>query len=153
MTIKDVAARTHLTHQAIYKRLKKNGITIEAIKDPKTGHFTPSGEQTIIDLFHLNDAAEKAIEPQEKTPADELHNRLQELTTDNEQLRNQLQELTRERDLLAKERDLLADERNNLRSMMEREQQLRALSLQRLPAGDTEKGRIRAAWDVLRGRR
>lgn len=133
MTIKDVAQKSGLTHQAIYKRLKSKGIKIEAIKDKKTGHFTPEGEKMMIDLFDLSEAAERPSEAQE-TPSDDG------LTKEVEKLRNQV--------------DLLTGERDFLRQSLEREQQLHAMTLTKLlPSGEEkEKGRFRAAWDALRGR-
>ena len=67
MTVKEVAQRTGLSHQAIYKRLKAKGVTLAAIKDAKTGHFTPDGERLIIELFNLDAAPEQAENRPEKT--------------------------------------------------------------------------------------
>lgn len=141
MTIKDVAQRTNLTHQAIYKRLKSKGIKLNDIKDSKTGQFTDEGEQIVLDLFNLSETAEQASEASKTASDDELHNCVNELTTENEKLRNQVEMLTSERDFL--------------RQSLEREQQLQAMTLTKLlPSGDqNERGRFRAAWDALRGRR
>lgn len=140
MTIKDVAQKSGLTHQAIYKRLKSKGIKIEAIKDKKTGHFTPEGEKMMIDLFDLSEAAERPSEAQETPSDDGLTKQVTELTKEVEKLRNQV--------------DLLTGERDFLRQSLEREQQLHAMTLTKLlPSGEEkEKGRFRAAWDALRGR-
>ena len=158
MTIKDVAQRTRLTNAAIYKRIKAKGVKLDAIKDKKTGHFTADGERLIIELFNLDDAAETATE----TPKTEVDNqveklttRVAELTTEVEKLTTRVAELTTEVEKLTTKVELLTSERDNLRATLEREQQLHAMTLTKLlPSGDQgEKGRIRAAWDALRGRR
>ena len=130
MTVKEVAQRTGLTNAAVYKRIKAKGVTLAAIKDAKTGHFTPDGERLIFELFNLDNAPEQA----ENRPEKPVDNQVEKLTTRVE---------------------LLTSERDNLRATLEREQQLHAMTLTKLlPSGDPgEKGRFRAAWDVLRGRR
>ena len=144
MTVKEVAQRTGLSHQAIYKRIKAKGVALAAIKDAKTGHFTPDGERLIFELFNLENAPEQAENRPEKpidNQVEKLTTRVAELTTEVEKLRNQV--------------ELLTSERDNLRAVLEREQQLHAMTLTKLlPSGEQgEKGRFRAAWDVLRGRR
>lgn len=144
MTVKEVAQRTGLTNAAIYKRIKAKGVKLEAIKDKKTGQFTPDGERLIIELFNLDAAPEQA----ENRPEKAVDNQVEKLTTE-------LKELTTEVEKLRTQVELLTDERNNLRATLEREQQLHAMTLTKLlPSGDeAEKGRFRAAWDALRGRR
>ena len=144
MTIKDVAQQTKLTNAAIYKRLKTKGVKLDTIKDAKTGHFTPEGERLIIELFNLSDKAE-AAEKRPKTPDnDEV-----------ERLSTELEKLKTENEKLSTKVELLTSERDNLRAVLEREQQLHAMTLTKLlPSGEPgEQGRFRAAWDVLRGRR
>ena len=141
MTVREVAQRTGLTNAAIYKRLKSKGVKLEAVKDKKTGHFTPDGERLIIELFNLENAPESPKKPQE-TPVDNL---VEKLTT-------RVNELTTEVEKLTTRVELLTSERDNLRETLAREQQLHAMTLTKLlPSG--EKGRFRAAWDALRGRR
>ena len=127
MTIKEVAQRTGLTHQAIYKRLKAHGVKLETLKDKATGHFTPEGEAVIMELFAI-DAPEK---PAEKADSTEV-----------EKLRNQVATVESERDYL--------------RGALEREQQLQAMTLTKLPPAlppsDEEKQRRRTWWDRIRGR-
>ena len=143
MTVKEIAKRTGLTNQAIYKRLKSKGVTLNAIKDAKTGHFTPDGEKLIVELFNLDNAPEQA----EKRPEKPVDNQVEKLTT-------RVAELTTEVETLRTKVDLLTSERDNLRATLEREQQLHAMTLTKLlPSGENaEKGRFRAAWDALRGR-
>ena len=144
MTVKEVAQRTGLTNAAIYKRIKTKGVALDAIKDKKTGHFTPDGERLIIELFNLDNAPEQA----ENRPKNDVDNQVEKLTT-------RVAELTTEVEKLTTRVELLTSERDNLRATLEREQQLHAMTLTKLlPSGEPgEKGRFRAAWDVLRGRR
>ena len=141
MTIKEVAQRTGLTHQAIYKRLKAHGVKLETLKDKATGHFTPEGEAVIMELFAI-DAPEKPAEKADPTEVEKLRNQVAELTTEVERLRNQVATVESERDYL--------------RGALEREQQLQAMTLTKLPPAlppsDEEKQRRRTWWDRIRGR-
>ena len=98
----------------------------------------------MVELFKLDDAPESAEKGQEKA----VDNQVEKLTT-------RLAELTTENETLKTKVELLTSERDNLRTTLEREQQLHAMTLTKLlPSGEeSEKGRFRAAWDVLRGRR
>ena len=66
MTVKDVVQRTGLTSAAVYKRIKAKGVKLDAIKDKKTGRFTPDGERLIIELFNLDNAPESPANPPQK---------------------------------------------------------------------------------------
>ena len=141
MTIKEVAQRTGLTHQAIYKRLKAHGVKLETLKDKATGQFTPEGERVIMELFTI-DAPEKPAEKADSTEVEKLRNQVAELTTEVEKLRNQVATIESERDFL--------------RGALEREQQLHAMALTKLPPAlppsDEEKQHRRTWWDRIRGR-
>ena len=140
MTVKEVAQQTGLTNAAIYKRLKAKGIKLDTVKDKQTGQFTPDGERLIIELFRLD----KPKSPPQKA----VDNQVEKLTT-------RVAELTTEVEKLTTKVEMLTSERDNLRATLEREQQLHAMTLTKLlPSGEqSEKGRFRAAWDALRGRR
>ena len=159
MTIKEVAQRTGLTHQAIYKRLKAHGVKLETLKDKVTGQFTPEGEAVIAELFGVEareeareatretarETAQKPVEKTDATEVEKLRNQVAELTTEVEKLRNQVATLESERDFL--------------RVTLEREQQLHGLTIAKLPTppaalppADQEKGRLRSWWDKVRGR-
>jgi len=145
MTIKEVAQRTGLTHQAIYKRLKAHGVTLESIKDKATGQLTPEGEAVIMELFAVAADAEKPDKKADATEVEKLSTQVAELTTEVEKLRNQVETLENERDFL--------------RLTLEREQQLHGLTISKLPTpppalppSDAEKGRLRTWWDRIRGR-
>ena len=139
MTIREVAQKTGLSHQAIYKRLKSRGVKLEEIKDKATGQLTPDGEALIADLFAVSAAAkETAASPE----VDELTTRVAELSTEVEKLRTQVEALEKERDFL--------------REALTREQQLHGIALSKLPTAlpptEAERTRLRVWWDKLRGR-
>lgn len=145
MTIKEVAQRSGLSHQAIYKKLKARGVSLESIKDKATGQFTPEGEALILELFPV----ESGTETHDATEVARLTTRVEELTTEVEKLRNQVA-------LLENERTGLINERDFLRQTLEREQQLHGIALSKLPPalppGDDEKGKLRSWWSKVRGK-
>ena len=119
MNIKEVAQLTGLSHQAIYKKIKANGIVLETLKDKPTGHFTADGEAKIRDLFGIS---EKTNTPN----ATELTTKVAELTTEVEKLRNQVAMMQTRVDELTGERDFL-------RMTLERSQHLEAAAIAKLP--------------------
>ena len=156
MTIKEVAQLTGLTHQAIYKRLKKQGIKINDLKDQATGQFTPDGEAIIRGLFTFSASQDM---PSEHDP-DPINHHEQDDATDATELRNQVAELTTEVEKLRNQVATLTDERDFLRITLEREQQLHGVTLTKLPTppaalppADAERGRLREWWDKIRGRK
>lgn len=148
MTIKEVAQRTGLSHQAIYKRLKSRGVKLDEIRDKATGQITPDGEKIISELFPSSAATsddqkkEKPAEKPVETEVEMLRNQVAELTTEVEKLRNQVETIENERDFL--------------RATLEREQHLHGIALSKLPPAlppaEEERGRLRSWWDRVRGR-
>ena len=143
MTIRDIAQRTGLTHQAIYKRIKAHGVALDTLKDKSTGQFTPEGEALILELFALASTATEA----DATEVARLTTQVAELTTEVEKLRNQVATLENERDFL--------------RVTLEREQQLHGITLTKIPTPPTAlpegrseptRGRLKALWDKVRGK-
>lgn len=150
MTVKDVARRTGLTTAAIYKRIKAHGITLDAIKDKKTGHFTPEGERMIVDLFEIAETAEKSQEKQVdnglSTEVEKLKTENTRLTTQVENLEKQVADLTGERDFLRRTLDTTTEALTNA-------QKLQAATLAKVPLLTSgEPGRLRRAWDKIRGK-
>lgn len=152
MTIKEVAEKTGLSHQAIYKRLKNHGVKLDSIRDKATGQITLDGEAIISELFpacagpsdtlEKEKPAEKPVETQVENEVEKLRNQVAELTTEVEKLRNQVATLENERDFL--------------RTTLEREQQLQGIALSKLPPAlppaEAERGKLRSWWDRVRGR-
>lgn len=141
MTIKEVAERTGLSHQAIYKRLKARGIRLDDIRDKATGQLTPEGGTVIAELFPVT-ASSIPEEKKAETQVEKLRNQVAELTTEVEKLRNQVETLENERDFL--------------RTTLEREQQLHGIALSKLPPAlppaEEDRSRLRSWWDRVRGR-
>ena len=111
MTIKEIADLQGLTVQAVYKRIKTSGLDLSALKDAKTGHLTADGEQKVLSLFENK-------KPQEGAEI-ALKQEVERLKLVNEQLMKQLETLQQNRD--------------DLRAALEREQQLHAMALQKIP--------------------
>ena len=153
MTIREVAQLTGLSHQAIYKRIKAQGLKLDSLKDKATGQLSADGEAIIRDLFSINSPADPpdngkgtAVHNQ----VEELRNQVAELTTEVEKLRNQVAGLEGERNFL---REALEREQKNL----ERQQQLTGMVTTKLPTPPPalpsgEKGKLRIWWDKIRKR-
>lgn len=121
MTIKDVASRTGLTHQAIYKRLKARGLSLSDLKDKASGQLTEEGERILAEMFSF-----QAEEPTAASGSEELHNEVARLTTEVEKLRNRVE-------MLEEKNVALVEERDFLRVTLERAQQLQALTASKIP--------------------
>lgn len=138
MTIKDVAARTGLSHQAIYKRLKANGLSVSDLKDKASGQLTEEGERILAEMFSIKaeeptvddergtNEREQAEEPTAESGSEELRNEVARLTTEVEKLRNQVATLEEKNTALTEERDFL-------RLSLERSQQLQAITASKIP--------------------
>lgn len=119
MTIKELSTRAGISVQAVYKRLKQKGVDISTLKDPETGQITPEGEKVMENLFNLKGPSEAAKTPN-STEVERLKTEVEKLTTTVESLTAQVEALTNERDYL--------------RGALDREQQLHAMTLQKVPA-------------------
>lgn len=134
MTIKDVAARTGLSHQAIYKRLKANGLSVSDLKDKASGQLTEEGERILAEMFSIQaeeptadgTPAAEAEEPTEESGSEELLNEVARLTTEVEKLRNRVETLETTNTAITEERDYL-------RLALERSQQLQAITASKIP--------------------
>ena len=144
MNIKEVAQLTGLSHQAVYKKIKANGIVLEKLKDKATGQLTPEGEAQIRDLFGISDEA--------RAPdATELTTKVAELTTEVEKLRNQVATMEKRVEELTEERDFL-------RMTLERSQHLEAAAIAKLPSppkllpsGEEKQRGLRGLFQRMRG--
>ena len=77
MTLTALAEQLNTTTMTIYRRLKRNGLTIEELRDATTGDLTQAGVSTIAALFDATGgtstepAAEQAATPEtEKSTTD-----------------------------------------------------------------------------------
>ena len=134
MTIKDVATRTGLSHQAIYKRLKARGLSVSDLKDKASGQLTEEGERILAEMFSIQ-AEEPTVdgapeitneEPTVESGSEELRNEVARLTTEVEKLRNRVETLEATNTALTSERDYL-------RLALERSQQLQMVTASKIP--------------------
>ena len=123
MTIKDVAAKTGLSHQAIYKRLKARGLSVSELKDKATGHLTEEGERLIRELFSIHAEAEPTVDDK---PSEAPSEPSAEVETEVEKLRNHVETLEATNTALTSERDYL-------RLALERSQQLQMVTASKIP--------------------
>lgn len=134
MTIKDVAARTGLSHQAVYKKIKARGFSVSDLKDRATGHLTEEGERIVAELFSIqaeepagdDNSSQVDAAPTVDTEAAELRNEVARLTTEVEKLRNRVATLEETNTALTSERDYL-------RLALERSQQLQMVTASKIP--------------------
>lgn len=118
MTVKDIATQHGMTVQAVYKKIKTAGINLNALKDPKTGRFTPEGEEVILSLVENKKPPEAA--------ENDLKQEVERLKLINEQLMKQVEILEQARD----------DLRNALNAAQVLQQQTLAKIPAALPAGE-----------------
>lgn len=126
MTIKEAAARYGVSRQAIYQRLKRQGLQVDTLRDPKTGELTPDGEATLSSMFTEAEAAEQ-------TTPDNNQAQIDALTAERDALRDQVAQLTSQVDTINAQLATLTDERDFLRRALDQAQQLHAMTLQALP--------------------
>lgn len=142
MTIKEVAQLTGLSHQAIYKKLKARGHKVETLKNKETGQLTEDGERIIRELFNLSTSAPEPVATE-----------VEKLTTENEKLRNQVANLEKRVEELTGERDFLRRTLDTTTEALTNAQKLQAATLAKMPLLPSgEPGRLRKAWDKIRGR-
>jgi polyhydroxyalkanoate synthesis regulator phasin len=127
MTIKEAAARYGVSRQAIYQRLKRQGLQVDMLRDPKTGELTPEGEATLSSMF----TEAEATEP---TTPDNNQAQIDALTAERDALRDQVAQLTSQVDTISAQLATLTDERDFLRRALDQAQQLHAMTLQALPS-------------------
>ena len=137
MTIKDVAAQTGLSHQAIYKRLKARGLSVSSLKDRASGQLTEEGERLIRELFSIKakeepttenapDMASEEPTVEVESEVEKLRNRVEKLNAEVEKLRNHVA-------TLEEKNTALTDERDFLRLSLERSQQLQMVTASKIP--------------------
>lgn len=101
MTLKEFAASVGVSVQAVYKRLKANGLNLDQLRDKETGHFTDEGLKAVEKIFSQNSTKSTEVD---------------KLKTEVERLKTQVEMLTNERDHLREEnRALLVLQQETLR--------------------------------------
>ena len=92
MTLKEYAATIGVSVQAVYKRVKANGLNLDQLRDKETGQLTEEGLKEVDKIFNLDSTKVESVE---------------QLKTEVEKLKTQVDMLTAERDRLLEERDRL----------------------------------------------
>ena len=145
MTIKQKADELGVSPQAVYQRLKKNGIAVYKLSDPKTKELTADGEIVISKLFSQPN---EDFKPTKQAIVDELNQQLSKLREDNagliEKVAAQAEEI----------RQLKAD-KESLTKALDKAQDLHQQTLNRLlPAAGQTVQNDRLTWrERLTGRK
>ena len=133
MTIREVAERAGLSHQAIYKRLKAKGIHVSSLKDKDSGQLNEEGERILRELFSIqaenqapDGATRETVRPSVESEVDRLRKEVERLTTEVVTLRNKV-------DALEEKNKALTEERDFLRVSLERSQQLQMVTASKIP--------------------
>lgn len=128
MNIAEIAQAAGVSKQAVYQRLKKNGIKIDTIKDPKSGEISAKDAAVIVGMFTGSDTNEvdiDSIKGKAVNVIDEYKSAVESLNAEIAGLKQKVNELTNERDFL---RNSLLQAQNALSQA----QQLQAMTLQRV---------------------
>ena len=147
MTITAAAARAGVTPQAIYKQLKKKGISPADLK-AKDGELTAEGERIIADMFprkaadtptqHEKKSQARETAQTEEEPAGEHTAQEEAPARDNLQkevdaLKENIRRLETEVNILQERARLLTEERDYLRKALDQSQQLQAMTAAKIP--------------------
>ena len=130
MTITEIAREYHVSQQAVYQKMKRNGIKREDIQQPNSPQLTEEGERILRSLFNKE---EKQIAQQALSTASELNEANKQIET----LKKQIEKAEKERDALSTQIEQqaaqiqrqaeriaeLEEERNFLRLTVSQEQQ------------------------------
>ena len=122
MTIKEAAERYDITVQAIYSRLKKNGIKLEKLKNPDTGELTGDAEAIFERLFNKDGRAKRESF---KSTSEHLQADVYRLESENSALVEKLKQLEAEN-------AALREEKERLFKLAEQAQELQRATLERL---------------------
>ena len=139
MTIKQAAEKYKVSPQAIYQRLKKQGVNVNSLMDKETQELTPEGEMILDKLFDKKSAPLKA---NSTAYAEEQKKQITALNIEISTLKEKIEGL--ERELAAARED-----RDYLRLQLDKAQDNLTENIKRLPApGQTVTGETkqRLSW-------
>lgn len=139
MTIKQAAAKYNVSPQAIYQRLKKQGVNVNTLMDKETQELSPSGEMILDKLF---DKKQAPIKANSTAYAEELKRQISELNAEVSTLKERILSLE-------KESASLKDERDFLRTQLDKAQDNQANTLKMLPGPGqtvTDADRRKLTW-------
>ena len=140
MTIKELAQELGRSHQAVYKKVSRAGISLETLKSNGSSHLTEEGERIIRGLFDGGQHPPLEDEPSKDSPFNAVASEVESVASEVEQelnaLRRELVE-SRHRVELAEMRAVAAEEeRNFLRSQLDSAIKASALASVKRLSGD-----------------
>lgn len=149
MTILDIANQYNVSVQAVYKRIKRAGLSIESLKVPgNTGELTPDGALSVLALYSQKSPNNSTTNDTTRAIQPEF---IESITIERDELKAKCDELTAENAALkaaaAEDRKTIATLTEQLSNLTERAmeqaataqrladqaQQLHALQLKALP--------------------
>lgn len=138
MTIKELADRLGVSSQSVYKRLKNHGVKLETLKDKATGEITAEGLQVVARVFNL-DLTSEQTQPETATETETrvespVDSEVERLKKEVERLTTEVEKLNNLNSTMVEKVESLESERDYLRQTLQAQQQLQAMTLQRLPA-------------------
>lgn len=149
MTILDIANRYSISVQAVYKRIKRAGLSIESLKVPgNTGELTPDGARIVLDLYAQKNAIDSTnVDATEDIQAaliesitierDELKSKCNELAAENAALKAAAAEdhktIAALTEQLSRLSDQIMQQAATAHRLADQAQQLHALHLKALP--------------------
>ena len=122
MTIKQAAEKYGISFQAVYSRLKREGIALETLNDAETGELTADAEIVLDKLFS------KEIQQKRSTfnsTLERLQGEVNRLNAENVELVEKLREVE-------KQNEELKEERERLLTIAQQAQELHKAALERL---------------------
>ena len=138
MTIKGLADRLGVSSQSVYKRLKNHGVKLETLKDKATGEITAEGLQVVARVFNM-DLTSEQTQPETATETETrvespVDSEVERLKKEVERLTTEVEKLNNLNSTMVEKVQTLESERDYLRNALQAQQQLQAMTLQRLPA-------------------
>lgn len=121
MTIKQAAEGYNISVQAIYSRLKKEGIALETLKDADTGELTADAEVVLDKLFKDKQQKHSSL----NSTIERLQGEIKRLNVENVELVEKLKRLENENAELKQERERLL-------TIAQQAQELHKAALERL---------------------
>ncbi len=124
MTLRDIATRAGVSHQAVYQKLKKKGIKVEDLRNKESGELTGEGMAILLELFPA--AKNDQVECSTKDESSKSSN----ATIGNkavEQLGKEIDRLNAELSKMKVQLDAITDERDFLRKALEQSQERETL--------------------------
>ena len=141
MTIKQAAEKYGISVQAIYSRLKKNGISLETLKDADTGELTDDAMVVLDKLF----------DKENREKRESFNSTIERLQGEVNRLNNENVELVEKLKLAEKENTELKEERERILTIAQQAQELHKAALERLlpPPVDNTAAEVQRSTEPL----